>query len=79
MKSWGKYELDDEGLKLRIEHDDFKDLLTVIVHAQLEEGRLDQCLVESLVLIAIQENEAVNFVVHNRIVKRCVPEVVLHG
>lgn len=53
--------------------------MAVIVHAQLEEGRLDEGLVKPLILIPIEEDERVDFVVHGGIVQGGVPEVVLHG
>jgi hypothetical protein len=49
------------------------------VHAHLEEGRLDEGLVEPLILIPIEEDERVDFVVHRGIVQGGVPEVVLHS
>ena len=79
LKSRRKDELNDEGLKLRVQHDDFENLLTVVVHAHLQERRLDEGLVEPLILIPIEEDERVDFVVHGGIVQRGVPEVVLHG
>jgi hypothetical protein len=79
LKSRRKDELNDEGLKLRVQHDDFENLLAVVVHAQLEEGRLDEGLVEPLILIPIEEDERVDFVVHGGIVQGGVPEGVLHG
>ena len=78
LKSRREDELDDEGLKLRVQNDDFENLLAVVVHAHLEEGRLDEGLVESLILIPVEEDERVDFVVHGGIVQGRVPEVVLH-
>ena len=79
LKSRREDELDDEGLKLRVEHDDFENLLAVVVHAHLEEGRLDEGLVEPLILIPVEEDERVDFVIHGGIVQGRVTEVVLHG
>ena len=79
LKSRRKDKLNDEGLKLRVQHDDFENLLTVVVHAHLEEGRLNEGLVEPLILITIEEDERVGFVVHCGIVQGGVPEVVLHS
>ena len=79
LKSRRKDELNDEGLKLRVQHDDFENLLAVVVHAHLQEGRLDEGLVEPLILIPVEEDERVYFVIHGGIVEGRVPEVVLHG
>ena len=79
LKSRREDELNDEGLKLRVQHDDFENLLAVVVHAHLEEGRLDEGLVEPLILIPVEEDERVDFVIHGGIVQGRVPEVVLHG
>lgn len=79
LKSRRKDELNDEGLQLRVQHNDFENLLAVVVHAKLEEGRLDEGLVESLILIPIEEDERVDFVVHGGIVQGGVSKVVLHG
>jgi hypothetical protein len=79
LKSRREDELNDEGLKLRVQHDDFENLLAVVVHAHLEEGRLDEGLVEPLILIPVEEDERVDFVIHGCIVQGRVPEVVLHG
>ena len=57
LKSRRKDELNDEGLKLRVQHDDFENLLTVVVHAHLQERRLDEGLVEPLILVPIEEDE----------------------
>ena len=79
LKSRRKDELNDERLKLRVQHDDFENLLAVVVHAHLQESRLDEGLVEPLILIPVEEDERVYFVIHGGIVQGRVPEVVLHG